>query len=255
MRIWAIAKLLIKEIFRKKDFYVALILMGVILAYASKLSFYNAANIHRYLLEIGLFLIFLFSNILIVALAARQYPSEKQNRTCAVLLAKPLSRWEFVCGKFLGSFAAGLAAFVIFYGLFLLLALPKAGGLPLAIVLQLAYLFALSLLVLAAMTSGLSYYLTPSANISISLVLYLAMLTYGATLRKASEHLNTASRFIGDAFYFALPHFEFFDLRQRFIHGWEPISPQLLGFVTAYAFAYTAIFLLAGWMKFERARL
>ena len=49
-----IARLVIKEIFRKKDFYVALILIGVILFYAQGLQFYNVKNISRYLMEIGL---------------------------------------------------------------------------------------------------------------------------------------------------------------------------------------------------------
>ena len=41
----------IKEIFRKKDFYVALILSAVVLFYASSLQFYNVENIYRYLME------------------------------------------------------------------------------------------------------------------------------------------------------------------------------------------------------------
>ena len=71
---FAIAKLVIKEIFRKKDFYVALILTGVILFYAASLKFYNVSNVVRYLMEIGLALVFLFSAILTVA--CRRFMSE-----------------------------------------------------------------------------------------------------------------------------------------------------------------------------------
>ena len=107
-----ISGMVIKEIFRKKDFYVALILIAAVLLYASSLQFYNVQNITRYLMDLGLVLIFFFSAILTVSLAARQYPSEIQNRTSYVLLAKPVSRGQFVLGKFFGSLFAGWAASV-----------------------------------------------------------------------------------------------------------------------------------------------
>src|SRR5438093_501198 len=60
----AIARMVIREIFRKKDFYVALVLTAAILFYASQLRFYDTDKVSRYLMELGLFLIFLFSVIL-----------------------------------------------------------------------------------------------------------------------------------------------------------------------------------------------
>lgn len=253
--VFSIAKLVIKEIFRKKDFYVALILTGVILFYASGLEFYNVQNISRYLMEIGLLLIFLFSVILTVALAARQYPSEVQNRTCHVLLAKPISRAQFVIGKFAGSLLAGSACFVIFYALFLAVVWAKAGALSWVLAFQVFYLFLLNLAVVAAMASALSYYLTLSASVSMTLVLYLLINTYGPGLKEASGSLFWLSRRLAEAIYYLLPHFEFFDLRQRFIHDWSPVSIQLLAFLTGYAAVYTLIFLSVAWLKFRKESL
>ncbi|MBI3251805.1 MAG: ABC transporter permease [Candidatus Omnitrophica bacterium] len=243
--VWALSKLVIKEIFRKKDFYVALILIGVILFYAAQLQFYNVKNIVRYLMEIGLWLVFSFSVILTVTLAARQFPSEIQNRTAAVLLSKPIRRGRFVIGKFLGSFLAGASAFLIFYVLFLAVASAKGGGLASGTAVQTAYLFLLNLMVVAAMASGFSYYLTVSANVSVTLILYLLMGAYGQTLKGRAWA----------ALYYCLPHFEFFDLRQRFIHEWGPISAGLVFFLTCYAAVYTAIFLLLGALKLQRHSL
>jgi len=269
--IGALSKLLIKEIFRKKDFYVALILIGVILFYASSLNFYHVGNAVRYLMEIGLMLIYLFSVILTVSLAARQYPSEIQNRTCQVLLAKPLSRFEFVAGKFIGSFLAGAASFLIFYLIFLGVTWHKAetpqlfdmaapshgGALSWILAFQAAYLFLLNLWVIASMASGFSYYLTTSANVSISLVLYVLINTYGPGLNSvgAQHAVPVLFQIMAKIFYYFLPHFEFFDLRQRFIHAWEPVSGGLLLFLTAYALVYAFIFLILGWMKLEKTSL
>ncbi len=253
--IFVISRMVIKEIFRKKDFYVALILTGVILFYASGLQFYDVKNIVRYLADLGLMLVFLFSAVLTVSLAARQYPAEIQNRTCYVLLAKPISRGQFVAGKFLGSLFSGWAAFTIFYGFFIAILWAKAGSLSAVSAMQVYYLFLLSLSVLAAMTSALSYALTVSANVTLTLILYLLINTYGPGLREAGEKLTPLMRFFYDAVYYFLPHFEFFDMRQRFVHEWAPVSAGLLGFLTLYALFYSAFFLMLGWMALRRRPL
>ena len=248
-----ISRMVIKEIFRKKDFYVALILIVAILFYASQLQFYNTGKIVRYLMEIGLFLIFLFSVILTASLAARQYPSEMQNRTSYVLLAKPISRFQFILGKFLGSLFAGWLAFIIFYGIFIFMICVKSQA-PVSFVLaaQTFYLFLLCLMTVAAMASAFSYVLTVSANVTLSISFYILINTYGPGLKKASQSLFWLSHWMGELFYYALPHFEFFDLRQRFINEWKPLSVPLLGFLTLYALAYIALFLLMSLLFFRK---
>lgn len=253
--IFALSKLLIKEIFRKKDFYVALILIGVSLFYASKLQFYNVNRIVRYLMEIGLALIYLFSMILTVTLAARQYPSEVQNGTYHVLFAKPLRRIEFVIGKFFGSFIAGAACFAVFFGLFLAAVFLKSGLVPLVLAGQCFYLFLLNLMVAAAMASAFSYYFTVSAGVTLSIIIYLLISIYGSGLRDVGGKLFWLSRALADTFYYLLPHFEFFDLRQRFIHAWNPLPASLLVFLTLYAIFYTTLFLWIGWLKLRREYL
>jgi len=251
--ILALSNLVIKEIFRKKDFYVALLLIVVILFYVSQLKFYNVGNTFRYLMELGLLLVYFFSVVLTAGLAARQYPSEVQSRTCHALLAKPISRMSFIAGKFLGSFAAGAACFSIFYALFILVAWHKTGGgLPPVVAAQAFYLFLLNLLVFAAMVSGLSYYLTVGANVTASIIVYLLINTYGPGLREATKDLFWPARYLGEFVYYFLPHFEFFDLRQRFIHGWEALPPALAALLTLYAFLYAFLFLFLGWLKVRR---
>ena len=251
----AIAGLVIKEIFRKKDFYVALILIGVILFYAQGLQFYHVENISRYLMEIGLALIYLFSVVLTTALAARQYPSEIQNRTGLILFAKPISRSQFVAGKYLGSFFAGAACFTVFYVLFLAVVWSKAGEVSPLLAFQSFYLFVLDLMLVSAMSSFFSYGLTVSANVTISLVIYLLINTYGAGLRESAAGFALPARWAGEALYFSWPHFEFFDLRHRFIHDWPALPPVLMAALTAYALFYTAAFLVLACLAVRRRPL
>ena len=251
----ALSKLVFIEIFRKKDFYVAGILILAVLFYASQMSFYDVDSIGRYLREIGLGLIFLFSVVLTVPLAARQYPSERDSRTLLVLMAKPVSRLQFVLGKFAGSACAGIACFLAFYGLFLALVYLRGEPLPGMAAAQTAYLFCLNLVLVAAMAAAFSYYLTFAANVTLTLVLYLLISIYGAGLAESAEGLFWLSRLIAKAVYFGMPHFEFFDMRQRLIHDWGAISPGLLLFLTAYAAVYSGVFVGLGWLRFRKQPL
>ena len=252
MPVLALAKLVIKEIFRKKDFYVALVLMAAVLLYVSSLKVYNVENVVRYLQEAGLALIYLVSTLLAVPLAARQYPSEVQQRTLAVAMAKPVRRFEFILGKFLGACAAGVSCFLIFYALFALLAFSKDPQLSWPAVAQTAALFCFGLTVAAAMASAFSYYMTFSAAVSVTLVLYLLMNAYGAGLKQFGAGLGPAGGRAVTLVYYLLPHFEFFDLRQRLIHGWGPVPMWLVAALGGYALLYTALLLLLAWARFRR---
>ena len=255
----SIVKLVFKEIFRKKDFYVAFMLVGVILFFASRMNFYDTPNITRYLSEMGLALIFLFSVVLTVPLAARQYPSETRDRTLAVLLSKPVSRAQFILGKFFGSCAAGIACFAIFYGVFLAIVQAHAGkpfdASSAAAYAQGGVMFAAAIAVLAAMATALSFFLTMPANLTLTLAVYILMTAYGADIRHSLEGGAPLGRALGDAVYFTVPHFEFFDLRQRMVHEWGPLGWGVFGGVLLYAAAYVGIFLAIAYAKFRRQNL
>lgn len=251
----AIAALVLKEISRKKDFYVALILAGAILYYAANLEFYHVEKTSRYLLEIGLALALYLSLILTVTLAARQFPSEMSQRTCQMLLARPVRRIDFVLGKYLGSAAAGIASLSVFYGIVLFFAFSRTEALSWAAAGETYYLFALSLCIAAAMASALSYCLTTGAAITLSLLIFWLSQLFGAGLKAASQGMDPFNRTLSLAVYYALPHFEFFDMRQRFIHDWSPLTWDLVLFLSAYALLYSSLFILAAWLGFRRRKL
>ena len=243
-----IAKLVVKEVLRKKDFYVAFVLTAVILGYAAQLKFYDVANAHRYLLDIGLGLSFLFAVVLTVALAARQFPSELQNRTCHVLWAKPVSRGQFILGKFLGSFAAGMTCFTLFFAALIGVALTKT-TVPVVTALETYLLFGFCLMMLTALAGTLSYFVSTTITVSLTLFLFGFISLYGFFARESARHLEPWLRVPVEAMYYLAPHFEFFDMRQRFIHGGAPIGADVILFLAGYAALYSAIYLWIGWLR------
>lgn len=250
--IGAMIRLAFKEITRKKDFYVVLILLAVILFYTAQIRIYDISSIVRYVREIALALIFFFSAGLMVSVSARQLPGEKNQRTLGVLMAKPVTRGQFVAGKFAAAFCAGGSAFLIFYSVFIGVSMTStdpAGGI---ILFQTGYLYLLGLAVLAALSSSFSYFMTFGANVSASFIVYLTMMFYGEGLDLFAEHAGMIPKYFGKLLYYALPHFEFFDIRTRLIHDWPALPWSLIGILTAYAGVMCAFLLFAAWLKFRK---
>src|ERR1043165_7645663 len=106
----AIASVVIKESYRRKDFYVLFVLTAVLTLTLGSASFFNDKSIVRYLKEVCLLFIWISALVIAVGTSARQIPAERENRTIFPLLAKPISRAQLIAGKFLGCWLAwGLA--------------------------------------------------------------------------------------------------------------------------------------------------
>jgi ABC-type transport system involved in multi-copper enzyme maturation permease subunit len=111
----AISGIVIKEIYRRKDFYVLFVLTALITLLLGAVNFFNDAKIVRYLKEVCLLLIWISSLVIAIGTAARQIPAERENRTIFPLLAKPVTRGQVIAGKFLGCWLACGVALVVFY--------------------------------------------------------------------------------------------------------------------------------------------
>ena len=111
----AIAGIVIKELYRRKDFYVLFVLTALITLLLGSVNFFNDAKIVRYLKEVCLLLIWISSLVIAIGTAARQIPAERENRTIFPLLAKPVTRGQVIVGKFLGCWLACGVALVVFY--------------------------------------------------------------------------------------------------------------------------------------------
>ena len=104
--IFAVAGIVIKELYRRKDFYVLFILTVLICLIMASVNIFNDKHIVRYLKELCLLLIWISSLVIAITTTARQIPAERENRTLLPLLAKPITRTQLVFGKFLGCWLA-----------------------------------------------------------------------------------------------------------------------------------------------------
>lgn len=249
----AIGGIVIKELCRRKDFYVLFVLTALITLTMGSVTFFNEAKIVRYVKELCLLLIWVSSLVIAVTTAARQIPAERENRTLLPLLAKPVTRAQVVLGKFWGCWLAAGLALVVFYVFFAVISGTRDGEWPLASTFQALTLHWFMLGVVIAMTVfGSLVFAAPSSNNTITFVVVLGVLLLGRHLNKVALRLDEPLQTVLYGIYYLIPHLELYDVRDLLVHNWAAI-PWLVWFgALGYAAVYAGLFLLGACVVFKR---
>ena len=226
--VWILAKGVIKELFRRQDFYLIFALLLVIITNSGAISIGGETGFTRYFKEIGISLVYIFSVIIAVTFAGRQIPQEVEAKTIYPILAHPVSRSQFIAGKYLGVLIISVISFTLYYAAFVISILARKDiSTPWPLFVEGYILQACLLSFFIALTILLSLFLSPTATIGISIILYFASTWFGASIQG----------------YIFLPHPELFDIKEKIIHTWDVVPVWVMSFLTAYAAAYTALFL------------
>ncbi|MFO7821030.1 MAG: ABC transporter permease [Lentisphaeria bacterium] len=254
-KIGAVATTAILELFRRRDVYVAVILALVVILPLASVNIFGVEGIVRYLRETTLLLVWLFSIVIVITNAARQIPGERQRRTILPLLSKPISRAELMLGKFTGAATAASLTLLLFYAGYFLLTAFKSGHWGGLVLVQAVILHILFACLLTAMTLFGSMLLTPSANITVCLLIAGGMMLYGGNLSQMAINSPAPASWGLWICHFIIPHFEFFDLRLRLVHNWPALGGWTMLTVCLYALLFTAVFLMAAVITFRKKQI
>jgi ABC-type transport system involved in multi-copper enzyme maturation permease subunit len=257
-KIFAVAGIVIRELYRRKDFYVLFILTVLITLLMASVSFFHDVQMIRFVKEICLVLIWVAALVIAITTAARQMPGERENRTIFPLLAKPIARWQVLLGKFAGCWLASGIALVVFYIFFAVVSASREQTLPLGAYLQALWLHWQMLGVVIALTLLGSVVLSLAANVTIVFIVCIGILSMGGYLHLVASRMSEPSASILTALYFVIPHLELFDMRDLIIHGWTgaDLPPWIdVLWATVYGLAYMVFFLLAACLVFRRKAL
>ncbi len=252
----AIGGVVIKELCRRKDFYVLFILTALLTLVLGSVNFFNEDKIVRYLKEICLFLIWISSLVIAITTTARQLPAEREQRTIFPLLAKPVTRPQLVVGKFLGCWLACGLSLLVFYFFFGVVSGSREHHWPILNYFQAITLHWFLLGVVAAMTLlGSVVFAAPSSNNTITFVVAAGILLLARHLNKVALQLSEPWQSVVYGCYFAIPHLELFDVRDLIIHNFAVIPWLIWAAALGYATVYAAVFLAATCLVFRRKAL
>lgn len=253
-RIFSIARIAWLELLRRKELYALGIMMAGVLGALLSVKAYGLDGAAGHIKELGLLLAWALSWALAVNVTARQIPQEESSGTIFPLLAKPLTRAEFLLGKWLGCWTVVCAATTAFYLLAALVAALRGGkfnpsALAQGLILHFAALAVISALALFFSTrlhrdaaATLTFVATISARIFVPAIPNLCMYEFG--WRRTGLLI----------LYYALPHLELFDLRQRLVHGGAPAPGEAFILALLYGAALTAALLILAWLAYRNKR-
>lgn len=253
-RIGAIAANTVREAIRNRVLYTLLFFAVLMIATGVLLAALSYVERERILQDVGLAAIRIFGAATAIFVGVNLIHREVERRTVYTVLAKPVSRMEFLFGKYLGlvatiwlQIAAMGLAFVI---VSLATGAPLGPGHAAAVA-----LIGVEDALLVAITTFFSAFTSPMLASLFAAGIYLAgrlsreLEQLGAQTDDALVETGTS------VLYRALPDLRSFDLSIAAVHDLPIGLATAVTVPTLYALAYTAFALLAAWLVFERRDL
>jgi Cu-processing system permease protein len=254
--IFAIAGVAIKELYRRKDFYVLFVMTAVLTILMGAANFFNDKGVVRYLKDICLLLIWISALVIAIVTTARQIPAERENRTIFPLLAKPVSRGRLIVGKFLGCWLACGIALAVFYVFFGAVTASREAQWPLMDFVKAVWLHWVMIGVVAGIAMlGSVVFAAPSSNSTICFVVIAGILLVGRHLSQVATSQPEPLRTLLYTIYFLIPHLEWYDQREQLVNGQGIAAWGDCALATLYALFYIAVLLHATWLVFRRKPL
>ncbi len=160
MEIYAIAQNTVREAIRNRIFAALIFFTLVMLALTMALS---SASLHeevRLMKDVGLFLVSVSSVFIAIFTGVNLVYKELERKTIYTIMPKPIFRWQFLLGKYLG--LAGTMLFLVaFMGAVLCAVLILVGGTPGWSMIQAIWLLYVEVLVVMGVAMIFSSFSTP----------------------------------------------------------------------------------------------
>jgi Cu-processing system permease protein len=251
--ILAVARGTFREAVRDRVLILVLGFGAVILALSRLLAPIALGEAPRITVDLGLSALGLVGIAIVVLVGTQLVHKEIERRTIHVVLSRPVSRSEYLVGKWAG-LAATMAVAV--FGMAAMLAAVGAwvqGPSIVGPIVQAAFMIACANAILAALAVLFSSLSTPVLSVAYTLGLY-ATGYWTNDLRIFARQLPGLSGEILNVVSFVLPNLDVFNLRSQVAYG-EGASVLHLALGIGYAGAYVAAALALAVVAFERREL
>jgi ABC-type transport system involved in multi-copper enzyme maturation permease subunit len=245
----AIALNTFREAVRDRVLYLLLFFaLGMITA-SRVISLLTVGSEEKIIKDIGLASIGLFGVLTAVLIGVSLVFKEIDKRTAHVLLARPIRRWQFLVGKYLGlALVLAVNCTAMTTGLYLLLA---AYGDPDPALLPAIGLIFVEQLVMTAVALLFSSFSTPILSVLLTLSVYtVGHLSWSLHLLR--DRLPTgAGRGLCQILYYVLPNLERFNIKGPAVHH-IAVPPLEIGLAVLYGAGWVVVLLFIACAVFGR---
>ncbi len=248
-RIRAIAFNTFREAVRDRVLYLLLVFALLVIGASRFLSLITVGSEDKIVKDLGLAAISLFGVLTAVFVGVSLVFKEIERRTVYTLLANPVSRWQFVAGKYAGLLLV-LATNVVLMTAALGLLLLLRGESPLPL-LPAVVLILVELALVTSFAILFSSFTNPILAAVGTLAVYVTgHLTWSFALLKARLAPGWG-RVLCDVLHALLPDLSRLDVKAEVVHGLTPPVPTL-AWSAVYGVGYALAVLVLACLVFER---
>ncbi len=257
--ILSIAKTTIGEAVRRRILLVILLIGVLFLVIAPGLNVLTARQSQTVLLSLTLGVIQLTSAVIALVLTVYMIPNEIDRRTIYTILSKPVRRWQFLVGKFLGAVGAlGMMMLLMTTILIVVYAIMQndAGAVQLSMLAKAPLMFFVQMCLLAAVAVFFSTFVSPIVNFFLSGGVYMVGSLFNSLIDMISDSPNMHPFVKGAATFIsmAIPNFQNYNVQTSVINQYQVIQSETWHYVNlaVYGLVYITILLIAGILIFDR---
>ena len=252
-RIFTIARNAFREAVRDRVLYNLVLFVLILTAGAIFLGELSAAQESKIIVDIGLSAMLIFGAFIAIFVGVGLVYKEIERRTIYAIFAKPVSRGEFLVGKYLGLCLTLLVNVVVIgTGVSLALLYVKGGWEPLILsVWPAVLLIYLELMILTAVALLFSSFSSPALSALLTFFIFIIG-HFSADLKTFAASMGTQSaRYFFGALFYLLPNLANYSYITPAAHGQSPTFQTLLP-VFLYAVVYITLLLAAATLVFNK---
>lgn len=238
-----------REAIRDRVLYLILAFAVVLIAVSRFVSLLTVGSEVKIVKDLGLSSVSIFGLLTAVFVGVSLVSKEIERRTILTLLAQPVKRWEFVCGKYVGLLLV-LGAAVGVTGGAVLAAVALKGEAPWPLLPAIAMIY-VELALVAAFAVLFSTYTNPIlASVGTVATYVVGHLSWSFDLLE-KRMSGEAGRALCRALHAILPNLDRLDVKAAAVHG-IALPAGYLGAAATYGVTYALAVLLLACLVFER---
>jgi ABC-type transport system involved in multi-copper enzyme maturation permease subunit len=253
---WAICLNTFREAIRNKILYSVLLFMALLMGASAFFGSVTIGSMVAVIKDCGLFSLSFFGAVITIVTGVNLLNKELKQKTIYNILSKPVSRWEFLLGKYFGlTLTVSLLVSVMGVGLVLFSAIFEGRidfllfqGIFVSL-LEVSVISAIVLLFSSmAVTTTLPGILTLAAYIAGHSIRYLNFFISG------DGSQNTGARYLSLFFSWVLPDLSVFNANELLVYG-QSLSAGQAGLALLYCLGYCTATLVITGLIFARREL
>lgn len=243
-----------REAIRNKILYTIFFFAICFIALAVTFSTMGLESPTHILINMGLFTIEVFGTMIAIFVGVSLVYKELERRTIYTILSRPIERWQFILGKYLGLVMTTAAMVLLFSAIFLAVFAFLGDTDRIPSVLLAIWFCLVKLMVVTAVAVFFSSISSPILSGIFTLGYYIIASSSGYLPLLLPDEPMPFLHWLIRMLNYLLPDFRFLDVKTLVVHG-ESLSAGLALTATAYGLMYAFIVIGASMLVFDRRDL